>query len=532
MQGITGDIPLEFGLMSNLFSLNLKNLPDLGGTLPNTLGTMASLHTMVITNTGLMGTIPTEIGQLTLGNFVFEDNPWFEGTIPVEIGMGWENITQFVLRNCRNLHGTIPDISGWNATVFALGGSRGFHGPIPDFSGWTALRVFELFGVNITGEISVPFDGFASLKYVSIRDNPGITGNISAITVYDVNEGPEDLSGPYRCEISLMNCPLLGGIGALTGGTANCHVNVSGIPSIQGGLDALDMHQFDYVSITRMSGIVATLSPFPLHMRSSAKYLEIGDCPGITGGIPASDFHGYDFRTVSLYDTGLSGSVPQELAGLPITTLNLSGNHLTGTISTAILLVSQLQYLDISRNSITGSPFIALSLLTHLRYLNISRNSFPSLDLIDYSCMDYEHKVVLDVSHNQFYFSTTPPFIGDCVKEFHGSHNLFGQVIDMDFLNLFNHASLLDFSYTSVDIIFPNVVNATALCYDDLVLRTGNAIQCPMGNYGGLAARTDYIANTCNGCATMQCPPGGICRQIVMRPPVCTGNMCEKKKKK
>ena len=66
-------------------------------------------------------------------------------------------------------------------------------------------------------------------------------------------------------------------------------------------------------------------------------------------------------------DSGISGTIPTELAGLPnLESLLLPGNRLTGSLPSEILSAPSLQDLYLGRNELTGS-------LDHAMHPNLQR---------------------------------------------------------------------------------------------------------------------------------------------------------------
>ncbi len=72
---------------------------------------------------------------------------------------------------------------------------------------------------------------------------------------------------------------------------------------------------------------------------------------------------------------GLTGPIPAELGGLPnLESLNLEGNALTGRIPVELGELTNLERLALQRNALTGPVPVWLGNLPRLRYLNLSSN--------------------------------------------------------------------------------------------------------------------------------------------------------------
>eukprot|EP00618_Florenciella_parvula_P025768 CAMPEP_0119498600 /NCGR_PEP_ID=MMETSP1344-20130328/21301_1 /TAXON_ID=236787 /ORGANISM="Florenciella parvula, Strain CCMP2471" /LENGTH=183 /DNA_ID=CAMNT_0007534497 /DNA_START=158 /DNA_END=706 /DNA_ORIENTATION=+ len=80
-QGLTGTIPTEFGIMTNINEFNLEN-NDLGGTIPSQLG-LCALDSLGLASNELTGTIPS---HLSAYNTLALSGNSLSGTIPTEMG--------------------------------------------------------------------------------------------------------------------------------------------------------------------------------------------------------------------------------------------------------------------------------------------------------------------------------------------------------------------------------------------------------------------------------------------------------------
>ncbi|KAF7824588.1 receptor-like protein EIX2 [Senna tora] len=84
--------------------------------------------------------------------------------------------------------------------------------------------------------------------------------------------------------------------------------------------------------------------------------------------------------SIDLSGNKLSGKFPQELMKLSgLVVLNLSRNHITGNIPKSISNMHQLSSLDLSSNHLSGSIPPSLSSLSFLGYLNLSNNNLSGV---------------------------------------------------------------------------------------------------------------------------------------------------------
>jgi len=79
---------------------------------------------------------------------------------------------------------------------------------------------------------------------------------------------------------------------------------------------------------------------------------------------------------ISLYDDGLSGTIPGEIGLLNLLgSVSLSVNILVGTIPTEIGLLSSLTKLSLSGNNLEGMIPTEIGMLTSLKYLYLAHNA-------------------------------------------------------------------------------------------------------------------------------------------------------------
>jgi Leucine-rich repeat (LRR) protein len=102
--GLTGSIPKQIGLLSNLESLFVGG-NKLTGALPN-MTLMTNLNTLAVNGNALTGTIPTTIAKaIGLERLFFDENK-FNGPLPNELGL-LTNLTDIRFNN-NAFTGTLP----------------------------------------------------------------------------------------------------------------------------------------------------------------------------------------------------------------------------------------------------------------------------------------------------------------------------------------------------------------------------------------------------------------------------------------
>ncbi len=103
--GLEGDLTF-LPKLSKIVELWIDGNPDLTGTIPTEIGLLTNMMSLSATHCDLWGQIPTEIGKLTLMEQMWFYGNWFSGTIPTELaslpnlkilGLEDNNITNTVM---------------------------------------------------------------------------------------------------------------------------------------------------------------------------------------------------------------------------------------------------------------------------------------------------------------------------------------------------------------------------------------------------------------------------------------------------
>jgi len=107
---LTGTIPTEIGLLTELMSLYLHENPGLTGTIPTEFGRLTKMGSLAFgVNPGLTGTIPTELGRLTAMTGFYMQRSDLSGTIPTEFAQ-LTAINNFYVQNNTGLCGPLVSV--------------------------------------------------------------------------------------------------------------------------------------------------------------------------------------------------------------------------------------------------------------------------------------------------------------------------------------------------------------------------------------------------------------------------------------
>eukprot|EP00533_Pseudo-nitzschia_delicatissima_P011349 CAMPEP_0197284030 /NCGR_PEP_ID=MMETSP1432-20130617/25232_1 /TAXON_ID=44447 /ORGANISM="Pseudo-nitzschia delicatissima, Strain UNC1205" /LENGTH=480 /DNA_ID=CAMNT_0042751029 /DNA_START=30 /DNA_END=1472 /DNA_ORIENTATION=+ len=176
---LSGTIPNEIGLLTNLALYDVTNNPKLAGTVPTDIGDLTSLTTLKLEKNSLSGSIPSEIGLLTLlTRLHLTENNW-TSTIPSEIGM-LTNLASLRIMDIDGLSGSIPSEIGLLTllTSLRINSNRRLSGTIPsEIQSLTNLKLLSLKNNTMSGSIPSEIGLLTSLTRLRIDNNP-VTGSI------------------------------------------------------------------------------------------------------------------------------------------------------------------------------------------------------------------------------------------------------------------------------------------------------------------------------------------------------------------
>ncbi|CAB9513970.1 Leucine Rich Repeat [Seminavis robusta] len=171
---LSGTIPTEIGLMSNLTYLSLS-YNGFSGEIPSQIGLLTDVINVNLYVSSFTGTIPTEIGQLSSADYLGFSFCAFTGTIPTEVGL----LTDLSLlwMDGNSLTGSIPSEIGQNVNLEGLSlGNSNLTGTLPSELANAPLTMLFLENSLLSG--SLPEGLSPDLFHLSLSNSSFLTGTI------------------------------------------------------------------------------------------------------------------------------------------------------------------------------------------------------------------------------------------------------------------------------------------------------------------------------------------------------------------
>ncbi|XP_057990420.1 receptor-like protein EIX2 [Hevea brasiliensis] len=379
----------------------------ISGSIPNWFWDMtSSLAILNVSFNSLEGHIPNPFNIISYASVDLSSNQ-FKGPIPLP------NVILLDLSN-NQFSGSIPENIGQVMSVLlflSLSGNK-LTGAIPASIGEISLDVLDLSKNNLAGSI------------------PSSIGNCSSLTVLDLQKN--NLSGEIPNSIGQITGlqTLHLGNNQLSGKIPSSLQNLSKLETLDFGNNMLTGNLPRWIGeafprlriLSLRSNKFSGELPLALSNSSSLQILDLAENQ-LNGSIPANlsnlkamtqqqnvnhyllygtlfDDHNYQeniyvtinglgltyTRTLSLLTSidmsgnNLSGELPEaitKLVGLEV--LNLSRNHISGQIPKSISELRQLLSLDLSGNRLSGPIPQSISSLTFLGNLNVSNNNLSGI---------------------------------------------------------------------------------------------------------------------------------------------------------
>ncbi|KAA8519346.1 hypothetical protein F0562_013602 [Nyssa sinensis] len=387
--GLSAEADLSvFSNLTMLVKLSMsKN--SITGKVPTNIGDFKSLEYLDISDNLFFSSLPSDFGKLgRLQNLSLAGNN-FSGSIPESIS-GLASIQSLDLSR-NSFSGSLPSSLTKLSTLVYLNLSlNGFTKELPKgFELLTNLKVVDLHGNMLGGNLDEKFLAFSSAIHVDFSGN---------LLVSSASQQPKFL--PRISEtieyLNLSNNQLTGSLvsGVELGIFENLKVLDLSYNQLSGELPGFNF-VYELQVLKLSNNIFSGFIPNDLLKGDSLVLTEL-DLSGnnLTG--PISIITSTTLRILNLSSNALSGELPLLTGSCAV--LDLSKNQFEGNL-TRLVKWGNVEFLDLSENHLTGSIPEVNSQFLRLNYLNISHNSLSSS--LPKVITQFPKLTVLDLSFNQ-----------------------------------------------------------------------------------------------------------------------------------
>jgi Leucine-rich repeat (LRR) protein len=384
LSDVTGSIPEEISVLTNLEEISFLQMANLTGTISGGFGSLYKLSRLTFSGLNLTGTIPGEIKNLKFLTQLTIYDTAIQGELPTVLS-NWTGLSDLNLA-MNSLAGTIPNsfTELTNLVNLRLDGQSLF-GAIPSgFNALTALLSLNLSGNSHTGSLaSADFASMTTLQLLDLSSNSfsgTLPDDFSFMTnLYHLSLGDQRsaqrLSGTLPSGYSELSMLI--------------HLDLSKNEfngTIPGAwfLDppSESLRQLSYLDLqsNRFTGALPSISVLTnlMHLNLAGK---ADDESAILSTIPVAISLVTTLTYLNLGMQGLTGQIPDSLSKLTgLRHLDLSGKSnawdLDGNIPLGISELQLLSHLDLRSQKFSGYPPIGFTTLESLQYLDLSQNQF------------------------------------------------------------------------------------------------------------------------------------------------------------
>ncbi|KAL7088247.1 hypothetical protein ACP275_13G115900 [Erythranthe tilingii] len=341
---LTGNVPSEFCTRASSNSVLEKLLlanNDLAGWVPPELGLCKSLKTIDLSFNNLNGSLPKEIWNLPeLSDVVMWANN-LTGEIPEGICINGGGNLQMLILNNNFITGSLPkSIVNCTNLIWVSLSSNHLSGEIPsDIGNLVNLAILQLGNNSLSGPIP-----------------PGI-GKCSSLIWLDLNSN--EFTGSVPTELAAQTGLIVPGI---VSGKQFAFIRNEGGTECRGagglvefeGIRADSLADFPMVHSCKSTRIYSGVTVYAFTGNGSMMFLDLS-YNHLSGTIPESLGSMSFLQVLNLGHNNISGEIPFAFGGLKsVGVLDLSHNNLHGLIPGSLGGLSFLSDLDVSNNNLSG----------------------------------------------------------------------------------------------------------------------------------------------------------------------------------
>ncbi|KAI3861579.1 hypothetical protein MKW98_000531 [Papaver atlanticum] len=371
---MVGTLSPSLGKLTFLRLLDLNNLKRLTGAIPQELGKLSHLTTLLLNANQLKGSIPASFQNLRKLNRLFLNDNLLSGTVPTNVFQHMSSLSELDCSE-NQLSGGIPSSIDKLVSLKRIDfHQNNFSGSIPSTIGHLKNLVYLILSNNqISGSIPSSMSKLVLLDSCYLSDNK-LTGSIPA------------LIGSSALQFLVLDNNMLTGklpksFGSLTkllGLFARNNRLTGKIPSSFGKLRNLQ-----YLGLSR-NGFSGPIPSELVKLNATLKTLDLSFNPLSLVNIPIW-ISKMKLLELHLARTGLIGELPEWLSDLSsddlsansfLSSLDLSSNMLSGVLPAWIGKMATLSSLNISNNGFHSAIPVEIMNLSILRILDLHLNNF------------------------------------------------------------------------------------------------------------------------------------------------------------
>ncbi|KAF8039425.1 hypothetical protein BT93_B1841 [Corymbia citriodora subsp. variegata] len=442
---------------------------NLAGVLPPHIGNLSFLRNVHLENNSFRSEIPPQLGRLYRLQLLFLNNNSFSGQIPSNLSR-CSNLLILDL-GYNTLKGKLPIELGSLSKLqrLKLQGDNLMGNIPPSFGNLSSLQVFTTLSNNLVGTIPEALGQLRNLQFLNLGVNkfvgtiPISIFNISTVTVFDVTMNQLEGNLPSNLGFTLPNLERIGlSYNQLTGPIPESLSNASNLDQIE-------------IRSNYFTGKVPSFSK----MRG-LYWFNIGGNNFGSGQSTDLNFlcsltNSTKLELFSIEANAFRGPIPNCIYNLSITLtwFALRDNHISGTLSSGIGNLTNLENLRMGGNNISGNIPSEIGNLNKLKLLDLAQNKFSGQ--IPESVGNLKMLILFSLYDNNLKGSI-PSSLGNCqnLLLLDLSTNDLSGSIPLEIMGLSSLSIYLDLSYNSLTGSLPkqvgNLKNLNELRLDGNIL--------------------------------------------------------------